>query len=60
MSEFMSVYNLRNLVKKTTCFKNPESPLCIDLILTNPPRNFYNGSVFQMGLPDFRKLQLQS
>ena len=36
--EFMSIYNLRNLKKKQkTCFKNPS---CIDVILTNSPRNF--------------------
>ena len=56
MSEFMSVYNLRNLVKQKTCFKNPENPLCIDLILTNSPRSFQNSNVFQTGLSDFRKL----
>ena len=35
MSEFMSVYSLRNLVKQKSCFKNPENLSCIDLILTN-------------------------
>ena len=35
MSEFVSVYSLIHLVKQKTCFKNPENPSCIDLILTN-------------------------
>ena len=34
MAEFMQTYNLQNLVKGPTCFKNPENPSCIDLILT--------------------------
>ena len=35
MVEFMKVYNLKNSVKRSTCFKNPDKPSCIDLILTN-------------------------
>ena len=46
-SEFMSVYNLRNIVKQITCFGNPENPSYIDLILTNSMRNFQNSSVFE-------------
>ena len=56
MSEFMNLYNLRNLVKQKTCFKNPENPSCIDLILTNSPRSFQNSNVFETGLSDFHKL----
>ena len=56
MSEFMSVYSLRNLVKQKNCFKNPENPSCIDLILTNFPRSFQNSNVFETGLSDFHKL----
>ena len=35
MSEFMSAYSLRNLVKQKTCFKNLRTHHCKDLILTN-------------------------
>ena len=35
ISEFMSVYNLRNLVKQKTCFKKPKNISFIDLILTS-------------------------
>ena len=52
----MSSYSLRNLVKQKTCFKNPENPSCIDLILTNSPRPFQNSNVFETGLSDFHKL----
>ena len=34
LSNFMSVHNLKALIKQKTCFKNPENPACIGLILT--------------------------
>ena len=37
MNEFCCVYSLSSLVSKPTCFKNPNKPSCIDLILTNKP-----------------------
>ena len=40
MEEFMKAYNLKNLVKGPTCFKNPDKPSCIDLILTNKSKSF--------------------
>ena len=54
----MSVHNLKTLIKQKTCFKNPENPTCIDLILTNSPRSFQNSSVFETGLSDFHKLTI--
>ena len=53
MPEFISVYNLRNLAKQKTCFKNSS---WIDLILTNSPRSFQNSSVLEAGLSGFHKL----
>jgi exonuclease III len=35
MSDFCNVYDLKNLVKEPTCYKNPQNPTCIDLLLTN-------------------------
>ena len=54
--DFMSTYNLKSLVKQKTCFKNPDNPSCIDLILINSPRSFQGSSVFETGLSDFHKL----
>ena len=56
MSEFMIVYNLKNLVKQKTCFKNPENPSCKDLILTNSSRSFQNSNFFETGHSDLQKL----
>ena len=58
ISEFMNTDNLKNLAKQKTCFKNPECPSCIDLILTNCPKSFQNNSVFETGLSDFHKMTI--
>ena len=42
MKHFCESYKLKSLIKVPTCYKNPENPSCIDLILTNKPRNFQN------------------
>ena len=41
---------------KPTCFKNPDKPSCIDLILKNFPKSFQNSCVTETGLSDFHKL----
>ena len=58
MHERFSYENIwrRNLVKEPTCFKNPENPTCIDLILTNKPLSFENTYVIDIGLSDFYKM----
>ena len=40
LSNFCEIYNLKNLIKDKTCFKNPNKPSCIDLIITNRPKCF--------------------
>ena len=44
------------MINRPTCFKNPEKPSCIDLILTNCPRSFQNSCAIETGLSDFHKL----
>ena len=56
VKEFCSSFNLTSMINKPTCFKNPEKPSCIDLILTNCPRSFQNSCVIETGLSDFHKL----
>ena len=56
MKTFGENYKLRNLIKEPTCFKNPENPTCIDLILTNKPLSFKNTYVIETGLSDFHKM----
>ena len=35
MIDFCEMYNLQNLIKDPTCYKNPSNPSSIDVILTN-------------------------
>ena len=56
MKDFSETYDLCNLIKEPTCFKNMENPSCIDLILTNKPRRFQNCTVIETGLSDHHKL----
>ena len=56
ISDFMGRHNPKSLVKQKTCFKNPDNPSCINLILTNSPRSSQDSSVFETGLSDFHKL----
>ena len=58
MQDFCNIYNLKCLVKEPACFKNPDNPSCIDLILTNKYRSFQNTTVFESGLSDFHKFTI--
>ena len=56
MKSFCESYNLTNLIKQPTCFKNPEKPSCIDLTLTNRPKSFQTTCVIETGLSDFHRM----
>ena len=56
MIGFCETYKLHNLVKHPTCFKNPENPSCIDLLLTNKPLSLQTITVIEKGLSDFHKM----
>ena len=44
------------MINKPTCYKNPERPSCIDLILKNCSHSFQNSCVIEPGLSDFHKM----
>ena len=50
--------HLKCIVKELTCYKNPDNPTCIDLILTNCLKNFQESSTLETGLSDFHKMVL--
>ena len=56
MGDFCESYNLSSLIKESTCYKNPENPSCINLILTNSPHSFQCSSAIETGLSDFHKM----
>ena len=58
MIHFCQAYNMENLINNFTCYKNPNKPTCIDLMLTNKPRFFNNSSVVETGPSNFLKMTL--
>ena len=54
--EFCDVYNLQNLIDEPTCYKNPNNPSSIDVILTNRKRSFHNSTAIETGLSDHHKM----
>ena len=56
MKEFCEIYDLENLIKKPTCYKNPKNPSSIDVILTNKKSSFQNSMTIETGLSDCHKL----
>ena len=58
MKSFCENYNLKSLMKQPPCYKNPNKPTCIDLILTNVPRMFQSACVIETGLSDFHLMKV--
>ena len=56
MSEFCPLYNLRNLIKEPTCYKNLDEPTSIGHILASHARCFQHSRIYEAGLSDFHKL----
>ena len=57
MKSFCESYGLKNLIKRSTCCKNP-SNLTLGLILTNVPQSFQSTGVIETGLSDFHMMTL--
>ena len=53
MKSFCDNYNLKSLMKQPTCYKNPDNPICVDLLLANAPRSFQSARLSETGLSDF-------
>ena len=56
VNDFCNVYNLSNLVKEPTCYKNRGNPSCIDLFLTNRPKYFQSTMTMETAISDFHKM----
>ena len=50
MKCFCENNNFKSLIKQSTSYNNPDSPTCIDLLLTNAPRST---CILKTELPDF-------
>ena len=58
LSQFLYEYNVKNIVKENTCFKNALDTTCIDLFTTNNPLSFQNTIAISNGFSDFHKMVL--
>ena len=56
MKDFCEIYNLENLIKEPTCFKNADNPSSIDVMLTNRRNSFQNSMTIETGLSDYHKM----
>ena len=56
MKDFCELYDLENLIREPTCFKNAENPSSIDVILTNSKNSFQNSIAIETGLSDHHKM----
>ena len=56
LDEFCQTYNLVSIVNKPTCFKNPENPSWIGLMLTNKQERFLKAKTIETGLSNFHKM----
>ena len=50
MKGFCEIYNLENLIREPTCYKNAENPSSIDIMLTNKKLSFQNSMTLETGL----------
>ena len=56
MKDFCETYDLKNLIKEPTCFKNANNPSSIDVMLTNRKLSFQNSMTIETGLSDHHKM----
>ena len=58
MKNFNEIYNLENLIKEPTCFKNPQNPSSIDVMLTNDKTKYSKSMTLETGLSDHHKMTI--
>ena len=55
LQDFCDMYNLKTLIKVSTCIKNPKKPTNIDMTLPNSYRSFQNSCAIETRLMDFHQ-----
>ena len=58
MKEFCDLYSLLDPINEPTCFKIPNNPNIIDLILTNRPKHFQGSRTNLTRLSDCHKMAI--
>ena len=59
MKDFCDMYDLDNLIKEPTCYKNANNPSSIDVIVTNTKHIFHNSIALETGISDHHKWLLR-
>ena len=52
MKNVCELYDLENLIKQPTCYKNADNPSSIDVLLTSRKNSFQNSMRVETGLSD--------
>ncbi len=60
LQDELDVFDLQNLVKGPTCFKNPENPTSVDVILTTCPRRVASSQNTNIGVSDHHNIVMGS
>ena len=60
LDTFLYQPELKYFNKEANCYKNPDKSSCIDLILTNSPRSFFNTETYFTALSDCHELVLSA
>jgi hypothetical protein len=60
LTEFLDLYDLKNVVKEATCFKSVANPSLVDVILTNKPRSLSGHVNVNIGLSDYHNITCAS
>ena len=55
---FCDNYNLKSLIKQPICYKKPDNPTFINLLLTNASRSFQSICALETGLSGFHLMTL--
>ena len=58
VKSFCTINNLKCIIKEPTCYKNPDNPTCIGLILISCLKIFQEFSNLETRLSDFHKMVL--
>ena len=56
LKDFCQMYDLENLIREPTCFKNASNPSSIDVMLTSRNHSFKNSTTIETGLSDHHKM----
>ena len=58
MPVFSDTYDLKSLIIESICYKNPNKPSCIDLLLKNKLQHFRHSCIIETGLPNFHRMTI--